>query len=84
MCEVTPFMVSVATKHGISVIYHSLLWYISYIPQCGAFDLDHWCGICNSCNMRALPDMYARLPEGHRPEDIHIRLSPNARITANM
>ena len=27
-------------------------------------------GISNSCNkgMRAFPDMYARLPEGHRPE----------------
>ena len=33
MCEVTPYMVSVATKRGISVIYHSLPWYISYIPQ---------------------------------------------------
>ena len=42
MCE---YMVSVATKRGISVIYHSLPWYISYIPQCGAFDLNHRCGI---------------------------------------
>ena len=33
MCEVTPYMVSVATKRGISVIYHSLPRYISYIPQ---------------------------------------------------
>ena len=45
MCEVTPYMVSIATKRGISVIYHSLLWYISYIPQHGAFDLNHRCGI---------------------------------------
>ena len=45
MCEVTPYMVSIATKRGISVIYHSLLWYISYIPQRGAFDLNHRCGI---------------------------------------
>ena len=45
MCEVTPYMVSVATKHGISVIYHSLPWYISYIPQRGTFDLNHRCGI---------------------------------------
>ena len=45
MCEVTPYMVNVATKRGISVIYHSLLWYISYIPQRGTFDLNHRCGI---------------------------------------
>ena len=45
MCEVSPYMVSIATKCGISVIYHSLPWYISYIPQCGAFDLNHRCGI---------------------------------------
>ena len=45
MYEVTPYMVSVATKRGISVIYHSLPWYISYIPQCGTFDLNHRCGI---------------------------------------
>ena len=45
MCEVTPYMVSVATKRGISVIYHSLPWYISYIPQRGAIDLNHRCGI---------------------------------------
>ena len=45
MCEVTPYMVSVATKCGISVIYHSLPWYISNIPQRGAFDLNHRCGI---------------------------------------
>ena len=30
MREVTPYMVSVATKCGISVIYHSLRWYIIY------------------------------------------------------
>ena len=36
MCEVTPYMVSVATNHGISVIYHSLLWYISYIYHSAA------------------------------------------------
>ena len=36
--------------------------------------------ISNSCNtgMRALPDIYAQLPKG-----IHIRQSPNARVTAN-
>ena len=45
MCEITPYMVSLATKRGISVIYHSLPWYISYIPQRGAFDLNHRCGI---------------------------------------
>ena len=45
MYEVTPYMVSVATKRGISVIYHSLPWYINYIPQCGTFDLNHRCGI---------------------------------------
>ena len=45
MCEVTPYMVSVATKHGISVIYHSLPWYINYIPQRGAFDLNYRCGV---------------------------------------
>ena len=45
MCEVTPYMVSVATKRGISVIYHSFPWYISYKPQRGAFDLNHRCGI---------------------------------------
>ena len=45
MCEVTSYMVSVATKRGISVTYHSLPWYISYIPQRGAFDLNHRCGI---------------------------------------
>ena len=46
MCKVTPYMVSVATKRGISVIDHSLpWWYISYILQCGAFDLNHRCGI---------------------------------------
>ena len=45
MCEVTPYMVSIATKRGISVIYHSFPWYISYIPQRGAFDLNHRCGI---------------------------------------
>ena len=33
MCEVTPYMVSVTTKRGLSVVYHSLLWCISYIPQ---------------------------------------------------
>ena len=27
MCEVTPYMASVATKRGISIIYHSLPWY---------------------------------------------------------
>ena len=34
--------------------------------------------IWNSCNMgvRALPAMYAQLPEGLRPEGIHIRQSP--------
>ena len=41
MCEVIPYMVSV----GVSAIYHSLPWYISYIPQRGAFDLNHRCGI---------------------------------------
>ena len=35
MCEVTPYMVKVATK----------AWHISYIPQHGAFDLNHRCGI---------------------------------------
>ena len=45
MCEVTPYMVSVATKRGISVIFHSLHWFISYKPQRGAFDLNHRCGI---------------------------------------
>ena len=49
MCEVTPYMVSIATKRGISVIYHSLQWYISYIPQHGAFDLNHRCGIYIIC-----------------------------------
>ena len=29
MCEVTPYMVSVATKRGISVIYHSVALLIS-------------------------------------------------------
>ena len=29
MCEVTPYMVSVATKYGISVIYHSMALLIS-------------------------------------------------------
>ena len=29
MCEVTPYMVSVATRHGISVIYHSVALLIS-------------------------------------------------------
>ena len=29
MCEVTPYMVSVATKRGISVIYHSMALLIS-------------------------------------------------------
>ena len=29
MCEVTPYMVSVATKRGISVIYHSAALLIS-------------------------------------------------------
>ena len=29
MCEVTPYMVSIATKHGISVIYHSAALLIS-------------------------------------------------------
>ena len=33
MCEVIPYMVSVATKRSISVIYHSFPGYISYIPQ---------------------------------------------------
>ena len=35
----------------------------------------HIYSTCNNCNMgmRALPDVYARLPEG-----IHIRESPNA------
>ena len=42
MSGVTPYLVSVPTKHGISVIYHSLLW---YIPQHGAFDLNHRCDI---------------------------------------
>ena len=45
MCEVIPYMVSVATKRGLSVIYHSLPWYISYIPQRGTFNLNHRCGI---------------------------------------
>ena len=45
MCEVIPYMVSVATKPGISLIYCSLPWYISYIPQRGTFDLNHKCGI---------------------------------------
>ena len=31
MCEATPYIVSVATKRGISIIYHSLPWYISVI-----------------------------------------------------
>ena len=44
MCEVTSYLVSVATKRGISVIYHSLLWYIIYIPQRGTFDLHYRCG----------------------------------------
>ena len=65
MCEVTPYMVSVATKRGISVIYHSLPWYISYIPQRGTFDLNHRCGIYIVCNSyttgtNALPDIYAQ------------------------
>ena len=62
MCEVTPYMVSIATKRGISVIYHSLLWYISYIPQRGAFDLNHRCGILYSYTTAtsALPDINAR------------------------
>ena len=58
MCKVTPYMVNVATKRGISVIYHSLPWYISYIPQCGAFDLNHRCGIYippKSLSMMAIP-----------------------------
>ena len=66
MCEVTPYMVSVATKCGISVIYHSLPWYISYIPQRGAFDLNHRCGIFYSYNMvtRDMTKIYARAPAG--------------------
>ena len=51
MCEVTPYMVSVATKRGILVMYHSLLWYISYIPQRVVFDLNHRYGIFITCQL---------------------------------
>ena len=45
--------------------------------------------ICNSCNMgmRALPGMYAQLPEGQRPEGrghTYQAKPEYARVTANM
>ena len=33
---------SIAMNCGI----YSLPWYISYIPQCGTFDLHDRCGVC--------------------------------------
>ena len=81
------YMVSVATKCGISVIYHSLPWYISYILQRGAFDLNHRCGICNSYTMgkSALPDIYAqaRGPQAQGRVRIY-RQSTSAHGIANM
>ena len=35
MCEVTPYMEVTTASWGISVIYHTLQCYISYIPQRG-------------------------------------------------
>ena len=36
MCEVTPYMEATTAYQGISVIYHTLQSYISYIPRCSA------------------------------------------------
>ena len=47
MCEVTPYMVSVATKCGtVYQLYTTVFRGIfSYIPQHGTFDLNHKCSI---------------------------------------
>jgi len=38
MCKVTPYTESTTACHGvhISLIYHALQCYITYIPRCGA------------------------------------------------
>ena len=48
MCEVAPYMVNIATKRSISLIYHSFPWYISYIAQHGTFDLNYMTGVIYS------------------------------------
>ena len=36
MCKVTPYMEAATACHGISVICHTLQYYIIYIPWCSA------------------------------------------------
>ena len=36
MCEVTPYMEATTACHCISIIYHTLQCYITYIPLCSA------------------------------------------------